>query len=32
VLGRVGDDKPQAAEELGITYRGLRKKMRRLGM
>jgi transcriptional regulator with GAF, ATPase, and Fis domain len=31
-LVRVGDNGPQAAEELGLTYRGLRKKMRRLGM
>ena len=31
-LARVGGVKARAAEELGITYRGLTKKMRRLGM
>jgi transcriptional regulator with PAS, ATPase and Fis domain len=31
-LARAHDNKPQAAEELGLTYRGLVKKMRRLGM
>jgi two-component system response regulator HupR/HoxA len=31
-LARAHDSKPQAAEELGLTYRGLVKKMRRLGM
>src|SRR6185369_13968127 len=32
VLTRVGGVKARAAEELGLTYRGLTKKMRRLGM
>ena len=32
VLARVGGVKARAAEELGLTYRGLTKKMRRLGM
>jgi two-component system response regulator PilR (NtrC family) len=31
-LERAGGVKTRAAEELGITYRGLLKKMRRLGM
>jgi two-component system, NtrC family, response regulator HupR/HoxA len=31
-LARHGNVKARAAEELGITYRGLTKKMRRLGM
>src|SRR5207249_2964914 len=31
-LARAGGVKTRAAEELGITYRGLLKKMRRLGM
>jgi len=31
-LGRAGGVKTRAAEELGITYRGLLKKMKRLGM
>jgi transcriptional regulator with PAS, ATPase and Fis domain len=31
-LARASDSKPQAAEELGLTYRGLVKKMRRLGL
>jgi DNA-binding NtrC family response regulator len=31
-LARAGDSKPRAAEELGLTYRGLLKKMRRLGI
>lgn len=31
-LARAGGVKTHAAEELGITYRGLLKKMRRLGM
>jgi two-component system, NtrC family, response regulator HupR/HoxA len=31
-LARCGGVKTRAAEELGITYRGLLKKMRRLGM
>ncbi len=31
-LARAGNVKVRAAEELGITYRGLVKKMRRLGM
>jgi two-component system response regulator HupR/HoxA len=31
-LERTGGNKTRAAEELGITYRGLLKKMRRLGM
>ena len=31
-LARAGGVKSRAAEELGITYRGLLKKMRRLGM
>ena len=31
-LARVGNVKVRAAEELGITYRGLVKKMHRLGM
>jgi two-component system response regulator HupR/HoxA len=31
-LARVGGVKARAAEELGLTYRGLTKKMRRLGM
>ena len=30
-LERSGGNKTRAAEELGITYRGLLKKMRRLG-
>jgi two-component system response regulator HydG len=32
VIARVGGVKARAAEELGLTYRGLTKKMRRLGM
>jgi two-component system response regulator HupR/HoxA len=32
VLAKVGGVKARAAEELGLTYRGLLKKMRRLGM
>ncbi len=32
VLARLGGVKARAAEELGLTYRGLLKKMRRLGM
>ncbi len=32
VLARVGGVKARAAEELGLSYRGLTKKMRRLGM
>jgi len=32
VLARVGGVKARAADELGLTYRGLLKKMRRLGM
>jgi len=31
-LERTGGNKTHAAEELGITYRGLLKKMKRLGM
>jgi len=31
-LARAGGVKSRAAAELGITYRGLLKKMRRLGM
>jgi transcriptional regulator with GAF, ATPase, and Fis domain len=31
-LERAGGVKARAAEELGITYRGLVKKMHRLGM
>jgi two-component system response regulator HupR/HoxA len=31
-LGRAGGVKTRAADELGLTYRGLLKKMRRLGM
>ena len=31
-LARAGGVKARAAEELGITYRGLLKKMKRLGM
>jgi Nif-specific regulatory protein len=31
-LARAGESKPRAAEELGLTYRGLLKKMRRLGI
>jgi two-component system response regulator HupR/HoxA len=31
-IGRAGGVKTRAAEELGITYRGLLKKMRRLGL
>jgi len=32
VLARAGGVKAQAAKELGLTYRGFTKKMRRLGM
>jgi transcriptional regulator with GAF, ATPase, and Fis domain len=31
-LARTGGVKARAAQELGITYRGLLKKMHRLGM
>ena len=31
-IARAGGVKTRAAEELGITYRGLVKKMRRLGL
>jgi len=31
-LGRSGGNRTRAAEELGLTYRGLIKRMRRLGM
>ncbi len=31
-LARAGGVKTRVAEELGITYRGLLKKMKRLGM